>query len=115
MGSKMKQKSKYQKKCRLKSGDEVIVTTGKCKGETGKIDRIDFDRDRVYVGGVNISKKHAKPSGNQEGGIIDKVMPLHVSNVALLDSKTKKPTKIGYRLENNKKVRFAKASGNILD
>jgi large subunit ribosomal protein L24 len=108
-------KTKYEKKCRLKKGDEVIVLAGKCRGDTGKIDRIDRKKDRIYIAGVNIYKRHTRPSmSNQTGGIIDKVMPLHVSNVALLDPKKKKPTRVGYKIEGDKKVRFAKLSGTVL-
>ena len=111
----MKEKSKYQVKCRLKSGDDVIVLAGKNRGETGKISRIDRKTDRAYVEGVNIAKRNTKPSAaNPQGGIVDKVMPLHISNLALVDPKTKKPTRIGYKVEDGKKVRFAKKSGTVL-
>ena len=110
----MKLETKYEVKCKLKKGDEVVVLTGKSKGEKGKVDRVDKKKGRIYVGGVNISKRHTKPSGAQEGGIVDKVMSLHVSNVALVDPKSGKATKIGYKMENDKKVRFAKDSGRTL-
>ena len=111
----MKEKTKYQVKCRLKSGDEVVVLAGKSKGESGKINRIDRKKDRVYVEGVNAAKRHTKPSmANPQGGIVDKVMSLHISNVALVDPKTSKPTRIGYKMQDGKKVRFAKKSGTIL-
>lgn len=100
---------------RLRKGDEVIVTVGKCVGQTGKIDRIDSKTGRVYVGNLNLSKRHTRPNmSNQQGGIIEKAMPLDISNVMLLDPKTKKPTRIGYKTESGKKVRYAKASGSIL-
>lgn len=112
----MPEKTKYQTKIRLKKGDEIVVLTGKSRGETGKIDRVEPKKDRVYVSGVNIAKRHTRPGSNaEEGGILDKVMPLHVSNVALVDPKEKKATRIGYRLEDGKKVRYAKASGTVLD
>ena len=112
----MKEQSKYQRKCRLKKGDEVVITTGRsADGKTGKIDRIDLKKNRVYVGGLNIAKRHTKPGqGQEEGGIIDKVMPVDISNVAFVDPKTKKPTRIGYKLQDGKKVRYAKASGTII-
>jgi len=111
----MKEPSKYQVKCRLKKGDEVIVLSGKCRGETGTIERVVRKKDRVYISGINLFKRHTKPSmSNQTGGIIDKVMGLHVSSVTLLDPKKKKPSRIGYKIEDGKKVRFAKASGTIL-
>ena len=106
--------TKYEVKCKLKKGDEVVVLTGKSKGEKGKVDRIDKKKGRIFVGGVNISKRHTKPSGAKEGGIVDKVMSLDVSNVALVDPKSGKATKIGYKMENEKKVRFAKDSGRTL-
>lgn len=112
----MAEKTKYQEKIRLKKGDEVVVLTGKCRGETGKIDRVDAKTLRIYISGVNISKRHTRPGTTSEtGGILDKVMPIHVSNVALLDPKTKKATRIGYKLQDGKKVRYAKASGTILN
>ncbi|MBQ46673.1 MAG: 50S ribosomal protein L24 [Zetaproteobacteria bacterium] len=111
----MKQKTKYQDKCRLKKGDEVIVTTGRSAGSVGKIDKVDYKSNRIFVSGVNVAKKHSKPgTSSEEGGIIDKVMPIHWSNVALVDPKSKKATRVGYKDEGGKKVRFAKASGEVL-
>jgi len=111
----MEEKSKYEVKCRLHKGDEVIVLTGKNKDKTGTIDRVDRKSDRVYIGGVNLVRRHTKPTmANQDGGIVEKVMGLHVSNVALIDPKTKKATRIGYKDVEGKKVRFAKKSGTIL-
>ena len=79
----MAEKTKYQVKSRLKVGDEVVVLTGKSKGETGKIAKIDFKNDRVEVAGVNLAKRHTRPGTvSEEGGILDKAMPLHISNVA---------------------------------
>lgn len=112
----MAEKTKYQEKIRLKKGDDVVVLTGKSKGETGKIDRVDAKHMRVFVGGINLAKRHTKPGMNgEEGGIIEKSMPVHVSNVALVDPSTKKATRVGYKIEDGKKVRFAKASGKIID
>ncbi|NRA63498.1 MAG: 50S ribosomal protein L24 [Pseudobacteriovorax sp.] len=111
----MAELTKYEVKCKLKKDDEVIVLTGKSKGETGKISRVDRKSGKVFVGGVNISKRHTKPgTTSEEGGILDKVIPLDISNVALVDPKTSKPTRIGYKLQDGKKVRFAKASGTVL-
>jgi len=107
--------TKYQEKFRLKKGDEVVILTGKSKGGVGKIDRVDFKKNAVFVGGQNIFKKHTRPGANgDEGGIIDKVMAIHISNVALVDPKTKKKTGIGYKIENGAKVRVAKASKTVL-
>lgn len=111
----MKEPTKYQVKCKLRRGDEVIVISGSHKGEKGKVDYVDRKHDRIYVAGVNFVKRHTRPSmANQEGGIVDKLAPLHISNVALLDPKSKKATRIGYKIEGDKKVRFAKSSGSIL-
>ncbi|SMF20802.1 50S ribosomal protein L24 [Pseudobacteriovorax antillogorgiicola] len=111
----MAEQTKYQVKCKLVKGDEVVVLTGKSKGETGKIDRVSRKSGKVYVGGVNLAKRHTRPgTTSEEGGILDKAMPLDISNVALVDPKTKKPTRVGYKLQDGKKVRFAKASGTVL-
>ena len=111
----MNSTAKQTVKFKLRKGDEVIVIAGKNKGRIGKIDRVDTKRARVFVGGVNIAKRHTKPSmANQEGGIVDKVMSLDVSNVMLVDPKTRKPTRIGYKMEDGKKVRIAKGSGVVL-
>ncbi len=107
--------TKYQVKCKLLKNDEVVVLTGKSKGETGKITQVDRKAGKIYVSGVNIFKRHTRPgTTSEEGGILDKVMPLDISNVALVDPKTKKATRIGYKLQDGKKVRFAKASGTVL-
>jgi large subunit ribosomal protein L24 len=107
-------KTKYQKKSKLKKGDNVIVLSGRSKGSTGTIDTVDLKKDRIFVGGVNLYKKHQKADMAEEAGIIEKVMPLHISKIALVDPKTKKATRVGYKIEDGKKVRFAKASGTIL-
>ncbi len=110
------QTPKYQKKFKLKKGDEVIVIAGRNKGASGTIDRVDYKKDRVYIAGVNTYKRHVKPDmSNQDGGIIDKVMPLDISNVSLKDPKTGKPTRVGYKMEGESKVRYAKASGTTLN
>ena len=106
---------KSEVKVRLKKGDEVVIVAGKDKGTTGKIARVVRKTDRVFVEGVNVAKRHTKPSlNNQDGGIVDKPMSLHISNVMLVDPKSKKPTRVGYKVEGGKKVRFAKDSGTIL-
>ncbi len=100
---------------RIKKGDNVIVTTGKSKGQTGVVLKTLPKKDQVLVEGCNMMKKHIRPSQfNQEGGIVEQEAPIHVSNVMLVDPKTKKPTKVGYRIEDGNKVRFAKDSGNTL-
>lgn len=112
----MKLPTKHEKKCKLKKGDEVIVLSGRSKGASGKIARVDMKHDRVYIADVNLYKKHLKPDMNHpEGGIEDRAMPLHISKVALRDPKTKKATRVGYKVEGNQKVRIAKGSGTVLE
>ena len=103
-------------KLKLKKGDKVIVTTGKDKGKTGEITTVFPKENKVVVSGVNMVKRHTKPSQESAGGIISKEMPIHVSNVALVDPKTGKATRVGYKVEKDgHKVRFAKKSGEVVD
>ncbi|WP_031406207.1 50S ribosomal protein L24 [Geobacillus vulcani] len=100
----------------VKKGDKVQVISGKDKGKQGVILAAFPKKKRVIVEGVNIVKKHAKPSqANPQGGIIEKEAPIHVSKVMPLDPKTGEPTRIGYKIVDGKKVRYAKKSGEILD
>lgn len=99
----------------LKTGDEVIVIAGKDKGKRGKIASVSTKDSRVIVEGVNLVKRHTKPSANAEGGIVTKEAAIHVSNVMLADPKTGNPTRVGHKVENGKKVRIAKKSGTALD
>ncbi|KUP04631.1 50S ribosomal protein L24 [Bacillus coahuilensis m2-6] len=100
----------------VKKGDKVMVITGKDKGKTGTILAAYPKKDRVLVEGINVVKKHAKPSqANPQGGIISQEAPIHVSNVMILDPKTNEPTRVGFKVEDGKKVRVAKKSGEILD
>lgn len=102
-------------KSKLKKGDEVVVLTGKSKGETAKIESIDKKRNRVFLEGKNLGKKHTKPDlNNNEGGIIDIPMPLHISNVALADPKGGKATRIGLKTSGDSKQRIAKKSGSVV-
>jgi large subunit ribosomal protein L24 len=111
----MNQPNKSTKKYKLLKNDEVIVTTGRSKGAIGTVEKIDRKNDRVYISGVNLYKKHKKATNDKEkSAIIDVPMPLHISNVALIDPKTKKATRVGYKIENDVKVRFAKSSGQTL-
>ena len=98
-------------KFKLKKGDEVIVLTGKDKGKTGKIVKMIPKKNKVIVTDINKVKKNQKPDNNQPGGIIDKEMPVHISNLSFYDSESKKPVKIGYKIDNNKKIRIIKTSG----
>ena len=100
----------------VKKGDKVQVISGKDKGKQGVILAAFPKENRVIVEGVNIVKKHSKPSQlNPQGGIITKESPIHVSNVMPLDPKTGVPTRVGYKVEDGKKIRFAKKSGELLD
>jgi large subunit ribosomal protein L24 len=100
----------------VKKGDKVMVITGKDKGKTGVILAAFPKKDRVLVEGVNIVKKHTKPNqANPQGGIISQEAAIHVSNVMPIDPKTGEPTRVGYKLENGKKIRIAKKSGEALD
>ncbi|MEB1809809.1 MAG: 50S ribosomal protein L24 [Bacillaceae bacterium] len=100
----------------VKKGDTVKVISGKDKGKQGVILEAYPKKDRVLVEGVNIVKKHAKPSqDNPQGGIVSKEAAIHVSNVMNIDPKTGEPTRIGYKVEDGKKVRIAKKSGEALD
>ena len=98
-------------KIKLKKGDEVIVLVGKDKGKTGKIVKILPKQMKAIVSEINRVKKNQKPDNNQPGGIIDKDMPIHISNLAFYDPELKKGIKIGYRLNDNKKIRINKSSG----
>ena len=97
------------KKFKLKKGDEVIVLAGKDKGKTGKIIKMVPKQMKAIVSEINKVKKNQKPDNNQPGGIIDKEMPIHISNLSFYDSEIKKGVRIGYKLEKNKKVRINKS------
>ncbi len=98
-------------KMKLKKGDEVIVLAGKDKGKTGKIVKVFPKLMKAIVSEINRVKKNQKPDNNQPGGIIDKDMPMHISNLSYYDPELKKGIKIGFKLDNNKKVRINKSSG----
>ncbi|RDW21840.1 50S ribosomal protein L24 [Oceanobacillus arenosus] len=100
----------------VKKGDKVKVLSGKDRGKTGTILEAYPKKDRVLVEGVNMVKKHAKPSqDNPQGGILDIEAPIHVSNVMPIDPKSGEPTRVGYEVRDGKKVRIAKKSGEVLD
>ena len=101
---------------KIKKGDNVMVITGKDKGKTGEVLNVLPAKQRVLVRGVNIVKRHTKPSQTAPGGIIERENAIHISNVALVDPTSNKATKIGFRiLEDGRKVRFSKSSSEILD
>ena len=103
---------------KLKTGDEVIVLTGKSNGQRGKITKIFYEKGRVVVEGVNMMKKHVKPNpqAGVQGGIVEKEAPLDISNVALFNAKTGKADKVGFKVqEDGKRVRFFKSNGELVD
>lgn len=104
------------KKFKIKKGDRVAVTTGRDKGKTGEVLRVLRSENRVLVQGVNVVKRHQGPTQASAGGIVEKEASVHISNVALIDPKSDRPTRVGYRLEEGgRKVRIAKRSGEAID
>ena len=102
------------KKIKIKTGDNVKVITGNNKGSEGKVLKIVSDKNRLIVEGVNMVKKHMKPNAqNPQGGIIEKEASIHISNVSLL-TPSGETTKVGYRIDDNKKVRFSKKSNEVI-
>lgn len=101
---------------KIRRDDEVIVMAGKDKGKVGKVLKVLTEKQKVLVEGVNIKKKHTKPNPQmgEQGGIIEKEAPIHVSNVAVLNPETGKGDRIGFRFENDKKVRFFKSNGQTV-
>jgi large subunit ribosomal protein L24 len=100
---------------KIKKGDKVVVLTGKDKGKTGEVIRVMPTENRALVRGVNVARKHQRQTARDQGGIIAKEMPIHLSNVALSDNDGK-PTRVGFRFDKDgNKVRFAKRSGDVID
>ena len=104
---------------RIKKGDTVVVIAGRDKGRSGEVIEMRREDGRVLIRGVNMVKRHQRQTASQEGGIISKEAPVHLSNVALADPKDGKPTRVGFKFvgkgEDRKKVRFAKRSGVEID
>ena len=104
---------------RIRTDDDVIIMSGKDRGKTGKVLRVDPKKQRVYVEGLNIVKRHQRPtqtaSGQQAGGVIEREGPIHVSNVMLIDPQDDKPTRVGIEIQDGKRLRVAKRSGRRLD
>jgi len=104
---------------RIKTDDQVIVISGKDRGKTGKVLRVDIKNEKVFVEGLNIIKRHTKPSQTsltqQTGGIVEKEAGIHVSNVSLVDPKDGKPTRVGTEVVDGKRVRVARRSGTRID
>jgi large subunit ribosomal protein L24 len=100
---------------KIKKGDRVVVLAGKDKGRQGTVAKVMPKEDRVVVGGINMVQRHTKPTqADPQGGIKNKEASLHVSNVAIVDSKGN-PTRVGFRVEGDKKVRFAKTTGEVIN
>ena len=101
---------------KIKKGDTVVMMTGRDKGKSGEVVSVMPKELRAVVRGINVVKKHQKQSASQEGGIISKELPVHLSNLALRDPKAGKPPRVGFKfLEDGRKVRFAKRSGDLID
>jgi large subunit ribosomal protein L24 len=102
-------------KLKIKKGDKVVVLTGRDKGKSGDVLRVLPADERVVVQGVNMIKRHTKPSAGNTGGIVEKEATIHVSNVAHVDPKSNLPTRVGFKVVDGRKVRFAKRSGEVID
>jgi large subunit ribosomal protein L24 len=101
---------------KIKKGDKVVVLTGRDKGKSGEVLEVRPTENRALVRGVNLVKRHQKQSASQAGGIISKEAALHLSNLAVADPKDGKPTRVGFKtLDDGRKVRFAKRSGDLID
>ncbi len=101
---------------KIRKGDRVVVMTGRDKGKTGEVRLVMPTEGRAIVGGVNLVRRHTRQTAQTEGGIISKEAPIHLSNLAIADPKTGKPTRVGFRtLDDGRKVRVAKSSGDLID
>ena len=101
---------------RIKKGDKVVVITGKDKGRSGEVLRVIPDEERAVVRGINVARRHQKQTARDQGGIISKEMPIHLSNIALAGPGDGKPTKVGFRLnKDGVKERFARRTGEVID
>ena len=102
-------------KLKIKKGDKVVVITGRDKGKTGEVVKVLREENRLIVQGVHMVKRHTRQSAGNPGGIIEKEAAIHVSNVAHIDPKTQKPTRIGYRMDGERKIRVARRSGEAIE
>jgi len=101
---------------KIKKGDKVVVLTGRDSGKSGEVLQVMPKESRAVVRGVNVVRKHQKQTMQQEGGIISKELPVHLSNLAIADPKDGKPTRVGFKImDDGRKVRFAKRSGDLID
>ncbi|RMF28815.1 MAG: 50S ribosomal protein L24 [Bacteroidetes bacterium] len=113
--SKKTKKTRFAPKFHIRKGDKVMVIAGEYKGEVGEVLEVLPKKNRAVVEGVNIVKKHQKPSQkNPQGGIVEMEAPIHISNLMLIDPKTGEPTRVGRKLVDGKLVRYAKKSGEII-
>lgn len=106
--------SRFQPKFHVKKGDKVAVIAGSSKGKEGVIREVLGSKNTALVEGLNLVKKHVKPSNNSQGGIVDIEAPIHLSNLMLIDPKSNKPTRVGRKVEDGKNVRYSKKSGEII-
>ena len=100
---------------KIRKGDKVVVLTGRDKGRTGEVVEVRPSQNRALVRGVNMVKRHQRQTAQQEGGIISKELPVHLSNIALADPKDGKPTRVGFKIQDGRKIRIAKRSGAEID
>lgn len=100
---------------KIRKGDKVVILTGKDKGRSGEVLQVMPKEDRAVVRGINLVKRHQRQSASQEAGIITKEAPIHLSNIAIADPKDGKPTRVGFKIDGDKKVRVAKRSGATID
>jgi large subunit ribosomal protein L24 len=101
---------------KIRKGDRVIVTAGRDKGKRGEVRQVMPEDGRAIVAGVNLVRRHTRQTAQTEGGIISKESTIHLSNLAILDPKTGKPTRVGFKmLDDGRKVRVAKSSGDLID
>jgi large subunit ribosomal protein L24 len=101
---------------KIRKGDRVIVTAGRDKGKRGEVRQVMPDDGRAIVAGVNLVRRHTRQTAQTEGGIISKESTIHLSNLAIVDPKTNKPTRVGFKvLDDGRKVRVAKGSGDLID
>ena len=103
-------------KLKIRKGDRVTVIAGKDKGRSGDVVKVLPKENRAIVSGINVARRHQRQTAGQEGGIVSKELPIEISNLALLDPKDNKPTRVGYKvLDDGRKVRVAKRSGEVID
>ncbi len=101
---------------KIRKGDKVVVLTGRDRGKTGEVRQVMPVEGRAIVAGINLVRRHTKPSVQGEGGILTKESPVHLSNLAIVDPKSGKPTRVGFKtLDDGRKVRVAKRSGDLID